>query len=69
MLSLKENSEALGNFSEQLDIEGRSLWQDARRRFMHKRRLRALYYFSLFYYLSFLPQCYRLLSMTIPIGR
>ena len=33
MLSLKENSEALGNFSEQLDIEGRSLWQDARRRF------------------------------------
>ncbi|CRL59947.1 oligopeptide ABC transporter permease OppC [Proteus mirabilis] len=37
MLSLKENSEALGNFSEQLDIEGRSLWQDARRRFMHNK--------------------------------
>ena len=37
MLSLKENSESLGNFSEQLDIEGRSLWQDARRRFMHNK--------------------------------
>lgn len=37
MLSLKENSEALGTFSEQLDIEGRSLWQDARRRFMHNK--------------------------------
>ena len=37
MLSLKENSEALGNFSEQLDIEGRSLWRDARRRFMHNK--------------------------------
>lgn len=37
MLSLKENSEALGNFSEQLNIEGRSLWQDARRRFMHNK--------------------------------
>lgn len=37
MLSLKENSEALGNFSEQLDIEGRSLWQDARRRFIHNK--------------------------------
>ncbi len=32
-----KNSEALANFSEQLDIEGRSLWQDARRRFMHNR--------------------------------
>ena len=37
MLSMKENSEALGNFSEQLDVEGRSLWQDARRRFMHNK--------------------------------
>ena len=34
MLS-KKNSEALENFSEKLEVEGRSLWQDARRRFMH----------------------------------
>ncbi|VTR44037.1 Oligopeptide transport system permease protein oppC [Serratia fonticola] len=33
----KKNSEALENFSEQLEVEGRSLWQDARRRFMHNR--------------------------------
>ncbi|CAG9420473.1 oligopeptide ABC transporter permease OppC [Providencia sp. PROV188] len=37
MLLNNKNSEALENFSEQLDIEGRSLWQDARRRFMHNR--------------------------------
>ncbi len=36
MLS-KKNSEALENFSEKLEVEGRSLWQDARRRFMHNR--------------------------------
>ena len=33
----KKNSEALENFSEKLEVEGRSLWQDARRRFMHNR--------------------------------
>jgi oligopeptide transport system permease protein len=33
----KKNSEALENFSEQLEVEGRSLWQDARRRFMYNR--------------------------------
>lgn len=31
----KNNSEALDHFSEKLEVEGRSLWQDARRRFMH----------------------------------
>ncbi len=36
MLS-KKNSEALENFSEKLEVGGRSLWQDARRRFMHNR--------------------------------
>ena len=36
MLS-KKNSEALENFSEKLEVEGRSLWQDARRRFIHNR--------------------------------
>jgi oligopeptide transport system permease protein len=36
MLSEK-NSEALDVFSEKLEVEGRSLWQDARRRFIHNR--------------------------------
>lgn len=34
---LNNNSKALETFSEQLEIEGRSLWQDARRRFIHNR--------------------------------
>jgi len=33
----KKDSEALENFSEKLEVEGRSLWQDARRRFIHNR--------------------------------
>ncbi|MFP1937516.1 oligopeptide ABC transporter permease OppC [Lonsdalea quercina] len=33
----KKNRDALGRFSEQLDVEGRGLWQDARRRFIHNR--------------------------------
>ncbi|MCO7262057.1 oligopeptide ABC transporter permease OppC [Dickeya zeae] len=33
----KRNREALDNFSEKMEVEGRSLWQDARRRFMHNR--------------------------------
>ncbi|AXW88008.1 peptide ABC transporter permease [Lonsdalea britannica] len=33
----KKNRDALDRFSEQLDVEGRSLWQDARRRFIHNR--------------------------------
>lgn len=37
MIFAKKNSEALDNFSEKLEIEGRSLWQDARRRFIHNR--------------------------------
>ncbi|SLM63151.1 MULTISPECIES: oligopeptide ABC transporter permease OppC [Dickeya] len=37
MLLNKRNREALDSFSEKLDVEGRSLWQDARRRFMHNR--------------------------------
>ena len=37
MMLSKKNSEALENFSEKLEVEGRSLWQDARRRFMHNR--------------------------------
>ncbi|WP_241572986.1 oligopeptide ABC transporter permease OppC [Rosenbergiella nectarea] len=37
MLASKKNSQAVEAFTEQLDIEGRSLWQDARRRFIHNR--------------------------------
>ncbi len=35
MMLSKDRSEAVEAFSEKLDIEGRSLWQDARRRFIH----------------------------------
>lgn len=37
MMLVKKNSDVLENFSEKLDVEGRSLWQDARRRFVHNR--------------------------------
>ncbi|PWC10323.1 oligopeptide ABC transporter permease OppC [Brenneria corticis] len=33
----RRDIEALDNFSEQMEIEGRSLWQDARQRFIHNR--------------------------------
>lgn len=34
---INKNREAVSHFSEQLEVEGRSLWQDARRRFIHNR--------------------------------
>lgn len=37
MIAKKENLKALESFSEQLEVEGRSLWQDARIRFMRNR--------------------------------
>ncbi|MDD9196774.1 oligopeptide ABC transporter permease OppC [Aliivibrio sp. S3MY1] len=37
MLTKKENLEAIEKFSENLEIEGRSLWQDARLRFMRNK--------------------------------
>tara|TARA_R110001583_G_scaffold16561_21_gene67980 strand:+ start:10288 stop:11190 length:903 start_codon:yes stop_codon:yes gene_type:complete len=37
MLTKKQNLEAIDNFSENLEIEGRSLWQDARIRFMRNK--------------------------------
>lgn len=37
MLKKKENLEAIEKFSESLEIEGRSLWQDARIRFMRNK--------------------------------
>lgn len=70
MLSNQKNSEALANFSEQLDIEGRSLWQDARRRFMHNRAaifsLCVLFLITMFVIL--LP-CYRRFCTMIPTGK
>jgi oligopeptide transport system permease protein len=37
MLTKKQNLEAIDTFSENLEIEGRSLWQDARIRFMRNK--------------------------------
>jgi len=37
MLNKKQNTEALDNFSENLEIKGRSLWTDARIRFMRNK--------------------------------
>ncbi|MGO1296177.1 MAG: oligopeptide ABC transporter permease OppC [Vibrio sp.] len=37
MLTKKENLDAIEKFSENLEIEGRSLWQDARTRFMRNK--------------------------------
>ncbi|KXF82134.1 oligopeptide ABC transporter permease OppC [Enterovibrio coralii] len=37
LLKREENNEALDNFSAQLEVEGRSLWQDARIRFMRNK--------------------------------
>lgn len=37
MITKKENIDALEKFSESLEIEGRSLWQDARNRFMRNK--------------------------------
>lgn len=37
MLTKKQNLDALDNFSESLEIEGRSLWKDARIRFMRNK--------------------------------
>lgn len=37
MLVSKKNTHAVDTLVEQLDVQGRSLWQDARRRFIHNR--------------------------------
>ncbi len=37
MVVTKEKRDSLGQFSGQLEVEGRSLWMDARRRFFHNR--------------------------------
>lgn len=69
MLLHSKNSDALESFSEQLDIEGRSLWQDARRRFINNKAALAsvclLFLITLF---VILPQCYHHFFMMIPTG-
>ncbi|TBL44611.1 oligopeptide ABC transporter permease OppC [Hafnia alvei] len=48
MLLNKKNAQVVENFGEQLEVEGRSLWQDARRRFVHNRAaLASLFVLSL----------------------
>ncbi|PML78921.1 oligopeptide ABC transporter permease OppC [Enterovibrio norvegicus] len=37
LLNKEQNNEAIDNFSAQLEVEGRSLWQDARLRFMRNK--------------------------------
>lgn len=68
-MMLSKNSEALENFSEKLEVEGRSLWQDARRRFMHNRAavasLVVLFFIALFVAWR---RCYRSLAISIRTG-
>lgn len=69
MMLSKKNSETLENFSEKLEVEGRSLWQDARRRFMHNRAavasLIVLFLIALFVTVRL---CCRNLPISIPTG-
>ncbi len=65
----QENSEALDVFSEKLEVEGRSLWQDARRRFVHNRAaITSLVILMLITLFVFWLQCSRSLPMRIRIG-
>lgn len=69
MMLSKKNSEALENFSEKLEVEGRSLWQDARRRFMHNRAAVASLVVLVIIALFVTPrQCCRSLPTSIPTG-
>ncbi len=70
MMLSKKNSETLENFSEKLEVEGRSLWQDARRRFMHNRAaVASLIVLVLIALFVILHRCFRSLPMTILTGR
>lgn len=69
MLPNEKNREALENFTEQLDVEGRSLWADARRRFMHnKAAITSLCLLFLITLFVILCRCCRSSPMTIPTG-
>lgn len=70
MMLSKKNSETLENFSEKLEVEGRSLWQDARRRFMHNRAaVASLIVLVLIALFVIWRRCSRNLPMTTPTGR
>lgn len=70
MMLSKKNSETLENFSEKLEVEGRSLWQDARRRFMHNRAaVASLIVLVLIALFVIWHRCFRSLPMTILTGR
>lgn len=70
MMLSKKNSETLENFSEKLEVEGRSLWQDARRRFMHNRAAVASLIVLVLIALFVIPhRCFRSLPMMILTGR
>lgn len=71
MMLSKKNSETLENFSEKLEVEGRSLWQDARRRFMHNRAAVASLIVLVLIALFVIPRhrCFPSLPMTILTGR
>lgn len=70
MMLSKKNSETLENFSEKLEVEGRSLWQDARRRFMHNRAaVASLIVLVLIALFVILAPMLRSLPMTILTGR
>lgn len=70
MMLSKKNSETLENFSEKLEVEGRSLWQDARRRFMHNRAaVASLIVLVLIALFVIQHRCFPSLPMTILTGR
>lgn len=70
MMLSKKNSETLENFSEKLEVEGRSLWQDARRRFMHNRAaVASLIVLVLIALFVIRHRCFRSLPMMILTGR
>lgn len=70
MMLSKKNSETLENFSEKLEVEGRSLWQDARRRFIHNRAaVASLIVLVLIALFVIRHRCFPSLPMTILTGR
>lgn len=61
MLTKKENLAAIENFSQNLEIQGRSLWQDARIRFMrNKAAMVSLFVLMLITLQSSFCRCFRL---------
>lgn len=69
MLTKKENLAAIENFSQNLEIQGRSLWQDARIRFMrNKAAMVSLFVLMLITLQSSFCRCFPLTVMKIRTG-